>query len=59
MMAVFSSKGDGELIRLLRSNGADPMHRNRAGQTPVGVARLIANYDVARFFADLPGDPRH
>jgi len=53
-LAVFSSKGDGELIRLLRSKGADPFHRNRAGQTPVALARQIANYDIARFFADLP-----
>jgi ankyrin repeat protein len=58
-MAVFSSKGKGELIQLLRSKGADPFHRNRAGKTPVGLARQIANYDVARFFADLPGEPRN
>jgi uncharacterized protein len=55
MQAVFSSRGEGQLIQLLRSSGADPFHRNRSGQTPVGLARLIANYDVARFFADLPG----
>jgi hypothetical protein len=30
---------------------AIPCH---SGQTPVGLARLIANYDIARFFADLP-----
>jgi len=57
-IAVFSSKGNGKLIQLLRSKGADPFHRNRAGQTPVGLARLIANYDVAQFFADLPRGPR-
>ena len=58
-MAVFSSKGKGELIQLLRSKGADPFHRNRAGKTPVGLARQIANYDVARFFADLAGELRN
>ena len=52
--AAFNSRGRGELIRLLRAAGADPSHVNRAGQTPVGVARLIANYDVAQHFADLP-----
>ena len=52
-VAVFNSKGRGDLIRLLRSRGADPMHANEDGQTPVALATLIANYDVAQFFADL------
>jgi ankyrin repeat protein len=52
-VAVFNSRGRGDLIELLRANGADPQHMNDAGQTPVGLARLMANYDVARFFADL------
>lgn len=51
--AVFNSRGRGELIRLLRRHGADPCHANKAGKTPAGTARLIANYDVAQFFADL------
>ena len=51
--AVFNSRGRGELIRLLRRRGADPQHPNNTGQTPAGTARLIANYDVAQFFADL------
>ena len=53
-VAVFNSRGDGELIRLLRERGADPLAANNSGQTPVGLARLIANYPVADFFADLP-----
>jgi uncharacterized protein len=57
-VAVFNSRGRGELIGLLRSRGADPLRRNRAGQTPLGLARLIANYDVAQFFSDLLGDRR-
>jgi ankyrin repeat protein len=52
-VAVFNSRGRGTLIELLRAHGADPHHVNDAGQTPVGLARLIGNYDVARFFADL------
>ncbi len=53
-VAVFNSKGRGQLITLLREKGADPYKANRARQTPIGLARLIANYDVAHFFADLP-----
>lgn len=52
-VAVFNSNGRGELIELLRSHGADPFHANKSGQTPVGLARLIANYDVEQWFADL------
>jgi uncharacterized protein len=54
--AVFNSRGPGELIRLLRRHGADPWHEGNTGQTPAGLARMIANYDVAQFFADL-SDP--
>lgn len=53
-VAVFNSRGRGDVIEMLRSRGADPHYRNRLGQTPVGLARLIDNFDVARFFADLP-----
>jgi ankyrin repeat protein len=51
--AVFDSKGRGGVIELLRGAGADPKHFNRAGQTPVGLARLIGNLDVAQFFVDV------
>jgi uncharacterized protein len=54
--AVFNSRGAGELIALLRAYGADPYYRNQAGRTPVELARQIANYPVASFFADLPTD---
>jgi ankyrin repeat protein len=54
--AVFSSKGTGAVIELLRSRGADPHRRNSHGMSPLGLARTIANYDVARFFRDLPTD---
>jgi ankyrin repeat protein len=52
--AVFNSRGNGELIRLLRSRSADCLHRNESGKTPVDLARTIANFQVARFFEDLP-----
>jgi hypothetical protein len=38
---------------LLRSHGADPLHVNNSGQTPLGLARLIDSYDVAQFFAEI------
>jgi uncharacterized protein len=52
--AVFNSKGRGEMIELLMAAGADPRLANASGQTPIGLARLIGNYDVARFFGDMP-----
>jgi ankyrin repeat protein len=52
-VAVFNSRGEGGLIRLLRDRGADPLIANTSGQTPVGLARLIGNHDVAQFFSDL------
>ena len=57
--AVFSSRGRGELIQLLRRHGADPRHPNNSGQTQAGTARRIGNYDVAQFFADVTDpDPK-
>jgi ankyrin repeat protein len=52
-VAVFNSRGRGELISLLRDNGADARIANESGQSPVGLARLIGNYDVARYFDDV------
>jgi ankyrin repeat protein len=54
-VAVFNSRGRGELISLLRQHGADPRAQNVSGQTPLGLARLIANFDVAQYFRDLEG----
>ena len=52
--AVFNSRGKGELIELLRRNGADPVRENLHGISPLKLARTIGNYDVAQFFRDLP-----
>jgi len=41
--AVANYRGKCDLIALLRAYGADPYHRNRAGRTPLKLARLIAN----------------
>jgi hypothetical protein len=54
--AVYQYDGDGTLFMLLRARGADPHAMNTAGQTPVGLARLIANRDVRRFFLDVEGE---
>jgi uncharacterized protein len=51
--AVFNSRGRGEVIRLLRANGADPHRANASGVSPVTLARTIANCDVKQFFTDV------
>lgn len=52
-VAVFHSQGRGDIIEMLREHGANPRKANTSGVTPVELARLIANHDVQRFFADL------
>jgi uncharacterized protein len=52
--AVFNYTGNGDVIMLLREKNADPYKENHHGQTPLALARLIANYDVAKYFDDLP-----
>ena len=52
--AVFESRGNGSVIQILRRAGADPHAANSSGVTPLSLARTIANYNVAQFFADLP-----
>ncbi|WP_196778708.1 ankyrin repeat domain-containing protein [Cognatilysobacter tabacisoli] len=55
--AVFSSRGQGDVIRALRAARADPLAENNSGISPVGLARNIGNFDVAQFFADVPVPP--
>ena len=52
--AVFCSNGDGKIIELLRAYGANPNSLNQYGVSPVGLARTIANFDIAQFFNDVP-----
>jgi uncharacterized protein len=54
--AVFNSRGNGEIIKLLRASGADPFANNAHGVSPLNLARTIANFDVRQFFSDLPED---
>jgi hypothetical protein len=52
--AVFNSRGNGDLIRLLRARGASPYATNKHGVSPLKLARTITNFDVRKFFVDLP-----
>jgi ankyrin repeat protein len=51
--AVFSSKEDGSVIRLLRQAGANPQAKNKHGVSPISLARTIANFDLAQYFNDI------
>ena len=55
LRAVFNSRGNGELIVLLRQRGADAESKNKSGVSPVSLARSIGNYDIARFFDPILG----
>ena len=46
---------DGSVIQALRAGGADPNRQNKAGVSPVALARRIGNYNVAQFFSDVVG----
>ncbi len=47
--AVFNSQGNGELIELLISKGANKNLKNVHGVSPLDLAMSIGNYDVAKF----------
>jgi ankyrin repeat protein len=51
--AVFAYTNDPATIAALRAAGADPLKKNKHGVSPVSLARTIANYDVAKCFADI------
>jgi ankyrin repeat protein len=57
--AVFTSEGNGDVIGLLRNAGADPFLQNNHGVSPLSLAHLIENYNVAQFFSDLPQPGGH
>jgi ankyrin repeat protein len=52
--AVSKYRGDPGTAEALRAAGADPLKQNHHGMSPVSLARTIANFDVAKCFADLP-----
>jgi uncharacterized protein len=47
--AVFESRGRGEMILLLRTQGADASHPNRHGSSPLALANTIANFEVKKW----------
>jgi uncharacterized protein len=49
--ATFNSRGRGSVIEALLKAGADRNHKNKHDSSPVDVAKLVANYNVAQFFA--------
>jgi hypothetical protein len=55
LRAVFAYQGDAGTIEALRAAGADAVRKNN-GVSPVSLARTIANYDVAKCFADIPAE---
>lgn len=48
--AVFSSQGNGEIIKILLANGADPNNKNDSGVSPFELAKTIGNYNITPFF---------
>lgn len=51
--ATFNYRGDGAAILALRAAGADPYKENKSGVSSLSLARMIANYDVSKFYNDL------
>ncbi|MCG8532889.1 MAG: ankyrin repeat domain-containing protein [Desulfovibrionales bacterium] len=47
--AVFHSKGDPTIIRILLKAGADPNYKNFYGVSPEKLAETIANYNLAKY----------
>jgi uncharacterized protein len=52
MRAVSHSAGRGGAIKLLLGAGADRYRQNNYGQSPIGVAKQVANFDLIQFFAE-------
>ena len=47
--AVFAFMGDGRIIDKLLKSGADKNKKNNYDNSPLDLARIIANYDVIKF----------
>ena len=48
--AVFTSKGDGSMIKFLLQRGADRNLENYYGVSPLKLAQTIVNYNIIEFF---------
>ena len=51
--AVFSSRGDGDVIQALRRAGSNADAENKSGVSPRSLAQSIANYDVKQYFTGV------
>lgn len=50
--ATFNARGNGALIEALLAAGADPDHKNAAGNSPRMLASRVANYNLEQFFTE-------
>lgn len=50
--AAFESRGQGSMLQLLLTHGANPVQPNNNGVTPQQLAETIANFNVKQFFAE-------
>lgn len=48
--ATFSSKGRGEIIKILIAHGANINNKNNSNISPLELANTISNYNVKMFF---------
>jgi len=48
--AVFNSKGNGEMIKILLRFGANKDLKNNHGVSPFELSKTVANYQIAQFF---------
>lgn len=51
-VAVFNSKAEAH-SSISSAPTARTLHANATGQTPVSLARMIGNYDIAQYFQDI------
>jgi ankyrin repeat protein len=49
-LAVYNSRGNGDIIILLLNSGANPHIKNNYNVTAYELAKTIANYDIVKFF---------
>ncbi len=51
--AMFGSKHDRSLIKLLCTNGANPNSKNESGVSAADLAETVGDADLARYYAEL------
>ncbi|MGE6415531.1 ankyrin repeat domain-containing protein [Planococcus kocurii] len=48
--AVFNSRGEGDVIKILLLHGSDQNKKNKHGISPLNLAESIANYNIINYF---------